>query len=85
MGGHVAQGASPVHDEGRPGRRANFPGKEKTASLIKGEGLSQVSVMIDYLATPQLAEKERSLSLRIGKPGAPPNPPSDTLFLLELI
>lgn len=82
MGGHVAQGASPVHDEGRPGRRANFPGKEKTASLIKGEGLS---VMIDYLATPQLAEKERSLSLRIGKPGAPPNPPSDTLFLLELI
>ena len=82
MGGHVPQGASPVHDEGRPGRRANFPGKEKTASLIKAEGLS---VMIDYLATPQLAEKERSLSLRIGKPGAPPNPPSDTLFLLELI
>ena len=41
-------------------------------------------MMISHLATPQLAEKLRSLSLRIGKPGAPPNPPSDTLFLSDL-
>ena len=44
-----------------------------------------VMVLVTHLATPQLAEKLKSLSLRIGKPGAPPNPPSDTLFLSDLI
>ena len=81
--GHVAHDAVPVHDQGRPGRRATLPDMTSVTTRIL-QGFHWPWSLVIHLATPQIAEKLRSLSLRIGKPVAPPKPPSDTLFLSDL-
>ena len=83
--GHVAQVARPVHDESRPGRRATLPDVTRPGLIYFMLLTKIVMALVTHLATPQLADKLKSLSLRIGKPGAPPNPPSDTIFLSDLI